>query len=239
MPSGTWRSGTAYTHAGAHTRAALSPEHFIAHLRTRTIIESSRNKGQYTPIARSVPHLSRRSMSRRRTGKWRMHTARQEKASVVEKGDARLGGGHGDGTYMARIWRAREPASVHWELAWCSSCGLMSGMHHARLPACRGRGRDTGRVGGAPCAEVLASVRSSAVGASPPTSPGDPRASDEREKSAPKKRSSLVFQPRVGRPDLVLRGGLASCWVGTFCWSALCPPGFLGGEFLRCGKEGT
>jgi hypothetical protein len=74
------------------------------------------------------------------------HTARQEKGSVVEKGDARLGGGHGDGTYMARIWRAREPASVRWELTWCSSHGLMSGMHdfpHAE----RGRGARRRRGG--------------------------------------------------------------------------------------------
>ena len=74
VPSGTGRSGTAYTHAGAHTRAALSPDRFSADLRTRTILESSRNEGHDTLIARSVPPLSRRSMSRRRTGDWRTPT---------------------------------------------------------------------------------------------------------------------------------------------------------------------
>ena len=115
------------------------------------------------------------------------HTARQEKGSVVEKGDARLGGGHGDGTYMARIWRAREPASVRWELTWCSSHGLMSGMHD--FPHAEAEGRDAGGAGGAPCAEALTSVRPSATAASPPTAPGDAGASDEREKSAPIGRS--------------------------------------------------
>ena len=48
------------TRAGAHTRAARSPDRFVAHPQTYTFLESARDEGDDALICVAFPHFRRR-----------------------------------------------------------------------------------------------------------------------------------------------------------------------------------